>query len=222
MGPTPITSSIKTATPCGWLFLWLLVEGSRRADQKKPQWGFFPPPGSASQRLRSPQGKQPAACAETPITSSKKKTTLHGWFSFWNLYGRESEGGSEKAPVGLFPPPGSASQRLRSPQGKQPAACAETPITSTRTSFSVPRSLDKLGMTSLRLPSPARDDKKRKDTGAAAWPRLLLSYFTFSNTAVFASTVREPVKSPVAPQRASKVPSGRSTVMGASPGLATR
>ena len=153
MGPTPITSSIKTATPCGWLFLWLLVEGSRRADQKKPQWGFFPPPGSASQRLRSPQGKQPAACAETPITS-------------------------------------------------------------TRTSFSVPRSLDKLGMTKKE-----KTQEPRHGRGSSC---ILLSYFTFSNTAVFASTVRELVKSPVAPQRASKVPSGRSTVMGASLGLATR
>ena len=108
MGPTPITSSIKTATPCGWLFLWLLVEGSRRADQKKPQWGFFPPPGSASQRLRSPQGKQPAACAETPITSTQ-------------CGGRESEPRQKTVRWTVFRGMGSVGKRERQPI--RPAPC---------------------------------------------------------------------------------------------------
>ena len=76
----------------------------------------------------------------TPITSSKKKTTSRGWFSFWNYRGRESEGGQKKPRWGFCPPLGSASKRERSSKSKFPAACAETPITSSVESLSVQRS----------------------------------------------------------------------------------
>ena len=88
--------------------------------------------GSASKRERSPKGKFPADCAETPITSSKKETTQQGWFSFWNCNGRESEGGELKPRWGFGPPLGSASKRERRPKGKFPADCAKTPITSSK------------------------------------------------------------------------------------------
>ena len=106
MGPTPITSSKKKTTPCGWFSFWNYRGRESEGGQKKPRWGFCPPLGSASKRERSSWSKFPEACAEAPITSSKKKTTSRGWFSFWNSEegsrsrGRKLSGGQFSAARG--------------------------------------------------------------------------------------------------------------------------
>ena len=51
----------------GFLF-GISVEGSRSRDQKTVRWTVFRGMGSASKRERSPKGKFPEDCAETPIT----------------------------------------------------------------------------------------------------------------------------------------------------------
>ena len=101
--------------------------GIRRAEQKMPQCGIFPPRGAMARSCAAWKANSKRPARRIPPSPPKQRAhALHGPSAL--LLDRwDSKGGTGVAPVEPRPAPGRTGKRLRRAERKQAAARAENP-----------------------------------------------------------------------------------------------